>query len=257
VPLAAYTADHLRQTISSAGLQNLVGSCTGEVGREKLGLMPIRGHSGVQGGAEVDCTPGLDENQRARFEQVWGFRLPDFSGLTAADMVVAAYRGDLDVFWIVGGNFLETLPDPEASAHALRNVSTRIHPDVVVSSMMLDEPKETVILFPATTRYESPGGGTETTAERRIIFSPEIAGRRIGSAKPEWEVFGEVAARGRTSEIEFASRRLLRLGKRWDEPSRSIQVSKSSFMKATACSGEVLGFASKANLLQLMEGRDS
>jgi len=60
---------------------------------------------------------------------------------------------------------------------------------------MLLPPKDTVIILPATTRYESPGGGTETSTERRIIFSPEIPGRRIGSAKPEWEVFTEVAAR--------------------------------------------------------------
>lgn len=172
-----------------------VALALGWVGREKAGLMPIRGHSGVQGGAEVGCAPKLDEKQRARFEEVWGFELPRFAGLAAADMVGTAYRGEIDAFWITGGNFLETLPDPRAAGDALSRVGTRIHQDVVLSSMMLVEPKDTVILFPATTRYESPGGGTETSTERRIIFSPEIAGRRIGSAKPEWEVFGEVAAR--------------------------------------------------------------
>jgi predicted molibdopterin-dependent oxidoreductase YjgC len=128
---------------------------------------------------------------------VWGFKLPTFQGLSASEMVAAAYRGEIDVFWMVGGNFLETLPDPAAAGQALENVSTRIHQDVVLSSMMLLPPKDTVIVFPATTRYESPGGGTETSTERRIIFSPEIPGRRIGSAKPEWEVFGEVAVRVR------------------------------------------------------------
>jgi predicted molibdopterin-dependent oxidoreductase YjgC len=52
-----------------------------------------------------------------------------------------------------------------------------------------------VLLLPATTRYESPGGGCETSTERRIIFSPEIPGRRIGSARPEWWVFREVMTR--------------------------------------------------------------
>ncbi len=174
-----------------------VGLARGWVGREKTGLMPIRGHSGVQGGAEVGCAPVLDERQRARFEEVWGFELPTFPGLTASEMVAAAYRSQIDVFWMVGGNFLETLPDPPAVARALENVPTRFHQDVVLSSMMLVPPKDTVVLFPATTRYESPGGGTETSTERRIIFSPEIPGPRIGSAKPEWEVFGEVAARVR------------------------------------------------------------
>jgi len=157
--------------------------------------MPIRGHSGVQGGAEVGCVPWLEEDQGKRFEDLWSFKLPTFRGLSAGEMVAAAYRHEIDVFWMVGGNFLETLPDPAAAAQALENVRTRIHQDVLLSSMMLLCPKDTVIIFPATTRYESPGGGTETSTERRIIFCPEIPGRRIGSSKPEWEVFSEVAAR--------------------------------------------------------------
>jgi predicted molibdopterin-dependent oxidoreductase YjgC len=67
---------------------------------------------------------------------------------------------------------------------------------------MLVEPSDTVLLLPAATRYETPGGVTETSTERRIIFSPEIPGRRIGSARPEWEVFGEVCARVRPQDAQ-------------------------------------------------------
>jgi molybdopterin-dependent oxidoreductase alpha subunit len=199
-----------------------VGLARGWVGREHVGLMPIRGHSGVQGGAEVGCAPGLDEAQAARFAEVWGFPCPDFKGLTAAEMVDAAWRGALDVFWIVGGNFLETLPDPAAVAQALDRVRTRLHQDVVVTSMMLRPAADTVVLFPATTRYESPGGGTETSTERRIIFSPEVRGRRIGSARPEWEVFGDVAARvrpDRASAVRFPSSQAIR-----DEIARAVPL---------------------------------
>ncbi|HKY34260.1 MAG TPA: molybdopterin-dependent oxidoreductase [Candidatus Polarisedimenticolia bacterium] len=185
-----------------------VGLARGWVGREKCGLMPIRGHSGVQGGAEVGCSPELADDQRRRFERVWGFPPPVAEGWSASEMIDAAYRGALDVFWMAGGNFLETLPDPGAAARALASVGTRIHQDIVVASMMLVEPKENVLLLPATTRYESPGGGTETSTERRIIYSPEIPGRRIGSARPEWEVFGEVAERVRPDlrgKVKFAS----------------------------------------------------
>ena len=199
-----------------------VGLARGWVGREKVGLMPIRGHSGVQGGAEVGCAPGLEEPQSTRFAEVWGFPCPSFKGLTAAEMVDAAYRGGLDVFWIVGGNFVETLPDPAAATAALRRVGTRIHQDIVLTSMMLLPPEDAVILFPATTRYESPGGGTETSTERRIIFSPEVQGRRIGSAKAEWEVFGEVAARvrpDRASAVRFRSSQEIR-----DEIARAVPL---------------------------------
>ena len=199
-----------------------VGLARGWVGREKVGLMPIRGHSGVQGGAEVGCAPGLEEPQATRFAEAWGFPCPSFTGLTAAEMVDVAYGGGLDVFWIVGGNFLETLPDPAASAAALRRVGTRLHQDVVLTSMMLLAPEDTAVIFPATTRYESPGGGTETSTERRIIFSPEVEGRRIGSAKAEWEVFGEVAARVRpdlSQAVRFRSSQQIR-----EEIARAVPV---------------------------------
>jgi molybdopterin-dependent oxidoreductase alpha subunit len=212
---------HTHGVDTVAALLN-VGLARGYVGREKAGLMPIRGHSGVQGGAEVGCSPGLDDEQRERFEAVWGFPLPSFKGLAAADMVEAAGRGEIDVLWTVGGNFLETLPEPEAAGAALGRVGTRLHQDIVLSSMMLEPPQEAVVLFPATTRYESPGGGTETSTERRIIFSPEVRGRRIGSARPEWEVFGEIAARVRpdlASRVRFASSQAIR-----DEIGRAIPL---------------------------------
>jgi predicted molibdopterin-dependent oxidoreductase YjgC len=64
-----------------------------------------------------------------------------------------------------------------------------------------------VLLLPATTRYEIPGGVTETSTERRVILSPEIEGPRIAEARPEWRVFGELAARVRpelAEQVRFA-----------------------------------------------------
>jgi len=174
-----------------------VALARGLLGREHRGVMPIRGHSGVQGGAEVGCVPALDAATAQRWEEVWGMPVPRQRGYTAAEMVHAAARGEVDVFWIVGGNFLETLPEPGRVRQALARPRLRIHQDIVLSSSMLVEPADTVLLLPATTRYESPGGVTETTTERRIIFSPPIPGRRIGSARPEWWAITEAVARAR------------------------------------------------------------
>jgi molybdopterin-dependent oxidoreductase alpha subunit len=185
-----------------------VGLARGLPGRPNRGLMPIRGHSGVQGGAEVGCAPAPGEEALARWEEVWDFEVPRSHGWTANEQVEAAARGDVDVFWIVGGNFLETLSGAARNRAALSRPGLRIHQDIVVSSSMLVEPSDTVLLLPAATRYETPGGVTETSTERRIIFSPEIPGRRVGSARPEWEVFGEVAARARpesAGKIRFRS----------------------------------------------------
>ena len=76
-------------------------------------------------------------------------------------------------------------------------VPLRVHQDIVVSSQMLVDPGEVVVLLPAATRYEQRDGGTETTTERRIVFSPEIAGPRTGEARGEWEIFVDARAAGR------------------------------------------------------------
>jgi molybdopterin-dependent oxidoreductase alpha subunit len=178
-----------------------LGLARGLPGRPHRGLTPIRGHSGVQGGAEVGCVPNPDRASLDRWQEVWGFPPPRFPGRAAVDQIEAAADGKLDVFWILGGNFLETLPDAARSRRALERPRLRVHQDIVLSSAMLVPASDAVLLLPAATRYETPGGVTETSTERRVIFSPEIPGRRIGSARPEWEVLLEAAARTRPSEV--------------------------------------------------------
>ncbi len=174
----------------------------GMVGRPRTGLVPIRGHSGVQGGSEMGCVPyGLPGGEaiagegRARFSSAWGFEVPERAGLDARAMIDAAHDGTLDAFHVVGGNFLETLPDPAYVEEALARVPLRMHQDIVVTSQMLVDPKDLVILFPARTRYEQSGGGTETSTERRILMSPAIRGGRPGEVKDEWRPLAEIAGR--------------------------------------------------------------
>jgi molybdopterin-dependent oxidoreductase alpha subunit len=199
-----------------------VGLARGLPGRENRGLVPIRGHSGVQGGAEVGCVPAIDAATMTRWSKIWGFPAPTAPGWTTAEMIDHAADGGVDLFWIVGGNFLETLPDPERSRRALARPQLRIHQDIVLSSSMFVESDGDVVLLPATTRYESAGGGTETSTERRIIFSPEIPGRRIGSARPEWQVFGDAMAEAfpeRAAQIRFESAQAIR-----DEIARAVPL---------------------------------
>jgi anaerobic selenocysteine-containing dehydrogenase len=96
--------------------------------------------------------------------------------------------------------------------------------DVAVSSQMLIAPADVpasekpqgeglVVLLPAATRYETPGGVTQTSTERRIMFSPEIPGRRVGEARSEIDVFMELARRVRpdlADRLRFQSTRAIR-----------------------------------------------
>jgi molybdopterin-dependent oxidoreductase alpha subunit len=179
-----------------------VGLARGNVGRDGAGLMPIRGHSGVQGGAEMGAyataLPGgvaVDAEHAAALSAQWGFDVPSQAGLTAPEMIDAAAAGELDVLWCDGSNLLEVLPDAQAVAEAFGRVGLRVHSDIVLTKQMFVEGDD-VILLPVATRYEQEGGGTSTTTERRIAFSPQVIDPP-GEARSEWRVFAEVAQRVR------------------------------------------------------------
>jgi len=187
-------ADGVQMVLNLALTQNWVG-------RDGCGVMPIRGHSSVQGGAEMGAystafpgtKPVTAENARALSAE-YGFSVPDWPGLTAVEMVEGCARGELDVFYCLGGNFLRTLPEPAYVAAAMAKVPLRVHQDIILTDQMFIEPEGDVLLLPAKTRYEQDDGGTETSTERRVMFSPELP-RQIGEARAEWKILRDLAAR--------------------------------------------------------------
>jgi predicted molibdopterin-dependent oxidoreductase YjgC len=147
-------------------------------------------------GAYATAFPGgkpVNAANAAALSAQYGFTVPDRAGLSATEMVEAAARGRLDLLYCLGGNFLRTLPEPDYVREAMSQVPLRVHQDIILTDQMFIEAQEEVILLPAKTRYEQDDGGTETTTERRILFSPEIP-RQVGEAKAEWKILRELAA---------------------------------------------------------------
>jgi molybdopterin-dependent oxidoreductase alpha subunit len=193
----SYGSDNVRSIVN-------LQLARGNVGRPHTGLMPVRGHSGVQGGAEMGGMPGAyvmgvpaTEENAKRFAQpeFWGFEPPAWKGIPATQMILAAERGEIDALWQSGGNFVDTFPEPDRVRRSVANIGFRVHQDIMLSSNMLVDPADTVVLLPTRTRYEQRGGGTETSTERRIIYSPEIPGPRIPETRDEWEIPVQVARR--------------------------------------------------------------
>ena len=172
----------------------------GFLGRDKCGVIPIRGHSGVQGGGECGVGPTIlpggvpnDATHRARFAQHWGHPLPDAPGLSIMPMVEAMLKQRIDFLYNVGGNLLAVLPDPASVQLAFDRVRFRVHQDIVFNTSTVLDGAETVLVLPAQTRYEQRGGGTSTSTERRIRFSPEIPGHpTVGESRPEYEIPAQV-----------------------------------------------------------------
>lgn len=178
----------------------------GFLGREHCGVMPIRGHSGVQGSGEMGADPfslpggGFDETNLQRLEKVWDFEIPrwqgDIVGITLENALLPEdHEQKTRLYYLSGGNFLETMPDPDFVRRSLTELDVRVHQDIIFNTSTLLDAREAVIVLPAMTRYEQPGGCTSTSTERMVYFSPEIEGPRIEEARPEWQIYLNLAAR--------------------------------------------------------------
>ncbi len=197
----SFATDNISQVANLALLR-------GYLGRKHAGLMPFRGHSSVQGsgemGADPFVLPGGDfygENID-RIEKLWGFKLPEWQGdtvgITLENIVLPeGHERKVKLYYMSGGNFLETMPDPHFVEKALSELDIRVHQDIILNTSTLIDAKEAVIVLPAKTRYEQEGGGTSTSTERMVYFSPEIEGNknRIEEARTEWKIYIDLAKR--------------------------------------------------------------
>ena len=132
----------------------------GMLGREKCGIMPIRGHSGVQGGGECGSEPdkfpggfAVNDASARRFSNLWHHPVPSTPGLKVPEMIDAAHRGEIKFLYSIGGNLYETMPDRKFVAEALVKVPVRVHQDTVLNTSMLLDADEAVVLLPGQTRY--------------------------------------------------------------------------------------------------------
>ncbi|WP_261131198.1 FdhF/YdeP family oxidoreductase [Bacillus sp. Marseille-Q3570] len=194
-----FGTDNVSQVANLALLQ-------GFLGREHCGVMPIRGHSGVQGSGEMGADPfvlpggGFTDQNVERVEKVWGFDIPrwqgDIVGVSLENALLPEeHERKLKLYYMSGGNFLETMPNPDFVKQCLESVDIRVHQDIIFNTSTFVDAKEAVIVLPAMTRYEQPGGGTSTSTERMVYFSPEIKGPRIEEARSEWEIYVDLAKR--------------------------------------------------------------
>src|SRR5829696_10233438 len=105
----------------------------GNIGKPGAGLLPVRGHSNVQG----DRTMGIWERPPAHFldrlGSEFGFDPPRENGYDTVDAIRAMRDGKARVFMGLGGNFVQATPDSDVTAEAVRRtrltvqVSTKLN----------------------------------------------------------------------------------------------------------------------------------
>ncbi|MCG8406015.1 MAG: FdhF/YdeP family oxidoreductase [Phycisphaerales bacterium] len=157
----------------------------GMVGRPCAGLLPIRGHSNVQGIGSVGVTPKLKDAIFERLESNHGFRLPTFEGFDTMGCMEAAENGRMRFGWCLGGNLYGSNPDAEFVERALRNVDQVVYMSTTLNTgHAWGRGRETLVL-PALARDEEP---QKTTQESMFNYVRLSDGGRPRHAGPRSEV---------------------------------------------------------------------
>ncbi len=197
--------EHSQGSTTVMGIANLA-MATANVGREGVGVNPLRGQNNVQGSCDMGSMPHeypgyrhvSDEATRALFEGAWGRPLSNDPGLRIPNMLDNAIEGSFKAIYCVGEDIVQSDPNTQHVTHALENMEC-----VIVQDLFLNETAMFAhVFFPGASFLEK--SGTFTNAERRI--SPV---RRVMTPKngmEDWEVTAAFAnALGYPMEYKHAS----------------------------------------------------
>jgi molybdopterin-dependent oxidoreductase alpha subunit len=157
----------------------------GMVGRPNAGLMPIRGHSNVQGIGSVGVTPQLKQSILERFERRLGVQVPKSPGLDTMACMDAADAGQMRTALCLGGNLYGSNPDSQFAARALGRLDLITYLSTTLNTgHAWGTAKETLIL-PVLPRDEEP---QPTTQESMFSFVRLSDGGRPRYPGPRSEV---------------------------------------------------------------------
>ncbi|HEY4082686.1 MAG TPA: formate dehydrogenase subunit alpha [Burkholderiaceae bacterium] len=184
--------EHAQGSTMVIGIANLA-MATGNVGREGVGVNPLRGQNNVQGSCDMGSFPHelpgyrhiSDTTVRSQFEAHWGVELNPEPGLRIPNMFDAAQDGSFRGLYCQGEDIVQSDPDTQHVASSLMAMEC-----VVVQDIFLNETaKYAHVLLPGSSFLEKDG--TFTNAERRISRVTKVMPPLSGLG--DWEVTVKLA----------------------------------------------------------------
>ena len=179
--------EHSQGSTMVMGIANLA-MATGNVGREGVGVNPLRGQNNVQGSCDMGSFPHefpgyrhvSDAQTRHLFEQSWGVHLQSEPGLRIPNMFEAALDGEFKGLYIEGEDIAQSDPNTQHVTASLTAMEC-----VVVQDLFLNETAKFAHVFlPGSSFLEKDG--TFTNAERRISRVRKVMQPKNGYA--DWEI---------------------------------------------------------------------
>ena len=184
--------EHSQGSSTVMAIANLA-MATGNIGREGVGVNPLRGQNNVQGACDMGSFPHefsgyrhvSDTAAREMFEAAWGVELDSEPGLRIPNMLDAATDGSFKGLFIQGEDILQSDPNTHHVVAGLAAMEC-----VVVQDLFLNETANYAHVFlPGSTFLEKDG--TFTNAERRIQMVRKVMAPLNGYA--DWEIVQHVA----------------------------------------------------------------
>ena len=167
----------------------------GQIGRPGAGLLPLRGHSNVQGIGTIGVKPVLPADVFNAIEQSFGIALPHTKGYDTLAGLEAARDGKIDAAVIMGGNLLEATPNRAFAREALGRIGFRLFLTTTLNRGHVEGVEDgEVVVLPVTARDEE---WEPTTQESMFNFVRLSDGGidRLEGVRPEVAILSDLAAR--------------------------------------------------------------
>ncbi len=166
----------------------------GMVGKAGAGLMPIRGHSNVQGIGSVGVTPKLKDEIYKNLTEKFHLKLPTSPGLDTLACLESAERGDIKFGLCLGGNLFGSAPDAEFADRALANLDMLVMMNTTLNTGHAHGLAKETIVLPVLARDEEPEPTTQESMFNYVRIS-EGGERRHPGPRSEVQVIAELGQR--------------------------------------------------------------
>ena len=166
----------------------------GMVGRPQAGLMPIRGHSNVQGIGSMGVTPKLKEAIFERLQTEFQLQLPTTPGLDTLGCMEESHASRLKVGFCLGGNLYGSNPDAKYAAAALEKLDLLVYLNTSLNTGHAHGVAKETIILPVQARDEEPQPTTQESMFNYVRLS-DGGPRRHEGPRSEVEVIAEIAHR--------------------------------------------------------------
>ncbi len=175
-------------------LSNLALS-QGWLGQPGSGLLPIRGHSNVQGVGTVGVAPQLKQAFAERLSRLYNITLPEGSGMDTHGAMVASHEGNIDVAFLLGGNLFGSNPHRTWAAEALQRIPLTITVSTKLNEGHLHGRGQTALILPCLARDEEHQSTTQESMFNYVRLSDGGKPLVPGDMRSEVDIIASIAER--------------------------------------------------------------